>query len=237
MAAYFDAYLPGDAPRNALLKGGIVYGKGDIPVVQAGMGGKNVALPFLRAEALSVLVGANDSRYPSGADVIDLTLGFEELRAGLLWGPEHWWPLFGTPREGNMRLLVHVEQSNFRSLAKGVSRLARAFPAVHFIIDPFMTGKDGNWKAGVCLAELPNIWLTTRGLFPCGENWPKRADREAFHFVIGEVGAGRLLFASGGEAAQHTPGEWLESIQFLDEAQRKLILLENALGLIEYSPI
>ncbi len=224
MPAYFDAHLSTAATPHADLRGAIIFGE---HARQTGMS----APPFI-SRPLDLLIGPNDSRYPQDADVLDITFTGEPLRDQLLPPLTNWWPLCGVPRADGRPLVLHFKETHFGMLAKGLSRLARAFPAVRFMLDPFVPGKESNWKAGVCLAEHPNIWLTTRGLYEREDLWPRRADREAFHFVIGEVGAGRLLFASGEAAANQAPGEWLESIPFLDDAQCRLILFENAIEML-----
>src|SRR6185295_5640798 len=134
-----------------------------------------------------------DPRFPSNAGVIDLEIEQAELLAHFKQPPAHWWPLCGMARENNKPVVVHINARDYGLVAKGLSRIARAFPSASFIVDPFLCGKESRWPAGVCLADVPNIWITTRGLYSAGDQWPKRSDREAFYFVIGEVGVGKLL--------------------------------------------
>ncbi len=182
---------------------------------------------------MNCLIGASDSRFPTGADVLDLRLEISEWVRHLKEPPAHWWPLCGAARADGTQLILHLEAGEFGTLTRGLERLARAFPAVRFIVDPFVAGKLSMWRAGVCLADEPNVWLTTRGLYASEQLWPDRSEREALYFTIGEVGAGKLLFASGLAAEQLDaqaiqPAEWLERIDFLDAAQRELILRANA---------
>jgi hypothetical protein len=226
---FFDACLVADnelaTPLPEALCGAVTYGVAKF--------GATADVPILRAGGLNAVVGANDPRYPAGADVIDLQLAPDDLLRGLKLSHDRWWPLSGQPRADGKKVVVHIEAREFGSLARGMSRLARAFPAAVFVIDPFQAGKESKWQAGVCLADENNIWLTTRGLFAAVRIWPDQSEREALHFVAGEVGAGKLLFASGltpeGLSAQRpTPAEWLGSIEFLDDAQRELILWRNS---------
>jgi len=89
------------------------------------------------------------------------------------------------------------------------------------------------WQAHVRMAECANVWLTTLGLLPGPHcRWPRAADlAEALYFAIGEVGAGKLLFASGltcDALASVDPPSWLASVQTLDDPERELILSANA---------
>ena len=216
---YFDAHLIGAKTARDLC-GGIVYG---------GVRPADLQKRFLFAGELRSVIGAGDERFPRDAEVVDLNLTDDRLLEHLKQPPAHWWPLCGAARTDGRPVILHIGAPEYETLAKGISKLARAFPAARFLIDPFLCGKDSNWKAGVCLADAPNVWSTTRGLFGGANLWEKRADREAFHFVVGEVGAGKLLFASGGLESEMNPVEWLESIAFLDATQRGLILRENAI--------
>lgn len=186
----------------------------------------------LRAASLDCIVGPNDPRYPRDADVLDLRLDDAALLKNLKEPPAHWWPLCGASRDDGKPVILHLNAADFSALARGLSRLARAFPALRLIVDPFLGGKASKWQAGVCLAEESNIWLTTRGLYAAEKSWPERSEREALHFTVGEVGAGKLLFASGMTPAQLNlqgtkPAEWLKSVPFLEPAQRELILRKN----------
>lgn len=219
MGIFFDAHLTGEKTAPGLC-GGIVYG---------GTRLAHLGKEFLLAGELRSVIGAGDERFPRDAEVVDLNVADGRLLENLKQPPAHWWPLCGAARASGRPVAIHIGAPEYESLAKGISKLARAFPAARFLIDPFLSGKDANWKAGVCLADAPNIWITTRGLFGGNALWEKRADREAFHFVVGEAGAGKLLFASGGMESEMNPSEWLESIAFLDAAQRCLVLRENAI--------
>jgi len=257
---FFDAcLLPDVDPRGArpaTLCGAVLWGH--LQLVQGRDLAKTSAastfdcfdfrLPLFCAGELHHIVGENDPRFPRDADVISLSLPHDDLlrylkepqasreRKGAGMHPE-WWPLCGIPRENKKRTVIHIAAREFRSLARGLSRLARAFPNVAFLIDPFLSGKESKWEAGVCLADEPNLWITTRGLYGGDGLWPDRAEREALHFVAGEVGAGKLLFASGMNPQQLSaqtlsPSAWLKEIRFLDDAQRGLVLRQNALGML-----
>ncbi len=188
---------------------------------------------ILRVGTLNCIVGPNDPRYPHDADVIDLCIDDATIVKHLREAPAHWWPLCGSMRRDGKPLVIHINADDFGSLAKGITRLARAYPAVHFIADPFVKGKRARWQAGVCLADEPNVWITSRGLYASEQTWPDRSEREALHFTIGEVGASKLLFASGMTPAElnariEKPAHWLATISFLEPAQCPLILRENA---------
>jgi hypothetical protein len=182
----------------------------------------------LHAAPLDVLVGPNDSRYPAGEPrVIDLRITGEELLHALRLPESAWYPLLGTPRA--FRLLIHLNLPAGSRAAAGISRLARKFSNVHFIVDAFAQNAEPaeGWQSQVRLAEAENVWLTTRGL----ASWPHATAAEALYFVVGEVGAGKLLYASDGTPVQ-SPADWLRSFPILDEAQRELILHGNAAELL-----
>lgn len=224
-STFFDSHsIPdqtGDASLPADMRSALFYG-----------GNARSAKQFF-AEALNCIVGPNDPRYPRDAHVLDLRMDDAALVKNLKEPPAHWWPLCGASRDNGKPVVLHLNAADFSALARGLTRLARAFPALRLIVDPFLGGKASKWQAGVCLAEESNIWLTTRGLYAAEKAWPDRSEREALHFTIGEVGAGKLLFASGMTPAQLnaqaiSPAQWLKSIPFLDFAQRELILRQNA---------
>jgi hypothetical protein len=226
---FFDAHSKYDPADDGAL---LVESCGSLTYGHAANEAKATA-SMLRAATLNCIVGPNDSRFPAAADVLDLHIDDAALVKQLREPRAHWWPLCGSQRRDGKPVIVHVNADDFGSLAKGLTRLARAFPAVRFIADPFLKGKTANWQAGVCLADVPNVWITTRGLYASEITWPDRSEREALHFTIGEVGAGKLLFASGLSPAQvnarhEKPADWLASIAFLEPAQRELILRKNA---------
>ncbi|HLX59845.1 MAG TPA: amidohydrolase family protein [Planctomycetota bacterium] len=251
---FFDACLFDDAALRAALPEALC---GAVIWNHATSAPKAERRTILLARKLNHLVGENDPRFPRSADVISLNLPHEELlrhlkepqasrervtsrdRKGAGMAPE-WFPLCGISRENKKRTILHIAARDFRSLARGISHLARAYPNVTFLIDPFLSGKESKWEAGVCLADEANVWITTRGLYGADTLWPDRAEREALHFVVGEVGAGKLLFASGMNATQlsaqtPSPSAWLKEIAFLDAAQRELILWRNASSLFTQS--
>lgn len=182
----------------------------------------------LQAAPLDVLVGPNDSRYPPGDPrAIDLRITGEDLLRALRLPESAWYPLLGTPRA--WRLAVHLNLPAGSRAAAGVSRLARKFSNVHFIVDAFAQDAEpaDGWQSQVRLAEAENVWLTTRGL----GSWPHATAAEALYFVIGEVGAGKLLYASDDARVQGAE-DWLRSFPILDQAQRELILRANASQLL-----
>ena len=231
-----------DADRN-FFDAHLILGPEDGPTPPAGMcGGVAVGSTpnastwppsVLRAAPLDCIVGPNDARYPADADVLDVSLDGPALVKHLKEARAHWWPLCGSLRRDGKPLILYIRADDFGSVAKGITRLARAYPTVRFIVDPFPKGKDANWQAGVCLADVANIWITTRGLYASENTWPNRSEREALYFTIGEVGAGKLLFASGLTPAQmaarsENPEDWLLTVPFVEAAQRDLILRKNA---------
>lgn len=240
---FFDACSIQSA-ATALLPAGacgaLIY---DAPDAGARVTGERGAGELLFAETLRYVVGANDPRFPPHADVLHLRFDFDTLLSHLKEPPAHWWPLCGAVRENDVRpIVLHIDAREFNSLARGVTRLARAFPNIRILIEPFASGKASNWQAGVCLAEEPNIWVTTRGLFAAARAWPERSEREALYFTIGEVGAGKLLFASGLSPAELNaqtvgPAAWLEGIHFLGVAQCDLILRQNVVEALMTKPL
>jgi hypothetical protein len=228
-APFFDAHLLADAPEPRTLppSGGIVRA--------AGCGISNDAR-WHRAGVLSTILGPQDARFPADARVIDLDFPDAEWHARLHKPAAEWFPLCGAPRTDGRRPIIHLNTLDFPKLARGLVQLARRFPQTRFIVDPFMTGSDEHWRAGVCLADQPNVWATTRGLFGPHTNWKRGFYQEALYFIVGEIGAGKGLFASGlrftdwaraSELALPHPEEWLRHCKFLDEAQITLLLREN----------
>jgi hypothetical protein len=167
------------------------------------------------------------------AVVLDLQLLPGELLQRLKRPKPEWFPLLESVRL--KRQFVRFNPPPGASTVVGVKKLSEHFPNARFLIDPFQHGPPDGWQAQVRLAECDNIWLTTLGL-PAGPacRWPRFEDvSEAFHFTMGEVGASKLLFASGqdlngDEQSSGDPQKWLEEIKALDEDQRALILRLNA---------
>ena len=232
MTPYFDAHLlaaPLSAPP-AHLSGGVIFGGEAARIArQAGPG-------FMQAGALDALVGPNDARYPAAdPPVIDLQIDEAPLMKMLTLGDSAWYPLCGIPREH--ALIVRFNLAAGNRAAAGISRLARKFLRTRFLIDPFAHGFDGGgWQSQVRLAEADNIFITTLGMSPGARCcWSDSSQvSEAMYFVIGEVGAGKLLWASGDSISatpQTDPEEWLAKISFLEPAQRELILRGNAVQL------
>jgi hypothetical protein len=77
------------------------------------------------------------------------------------------------------------------------------------------------------------------GLDPfVGTLWTREAAQEALHFLIGEVGAAKLLYASGSSWDQWRRDagrpfrEWLAANPSLDAKEVEMVLLKNAAGLL-----
>lgn len=188
---------------------------------------------------LPFLIGPNDARFPSSAGgeplVLDLDLSPEEF---IQWGrrpASDWWPVLETIRARGCFLRVPLAAKG--STVSALRRLARLEPKARFVVDPFLHGPTSNWAAHVRLAETPNIFLTTLGTWPEMDGTPGAWDtgnllRTTLHFLSGEVGAGKLFFASGRKSSAAMGGAeveaWLASIEVLDEDQRRLIRIDNA---------
>jgi len=189
------------------------------------------------AEILERIVGESNARYPSRtASVIDLQLG--ERLDDALKSPSDWWPLC-YPLRNTSRLIRLVLPRGSRLVAR-VKQVVRAHPDTFFLLDPFVHGKKEGWQSHVRLGDRPNVWLTTLGLDPEGDNdWGRREAREALHFVVGEVGAAKLLYASGAswfnriENADASFRDWLAGLSLFQEREAELVLCENAWRLLQ----
>lgn len=177
---------------------------------------------------LTALVGPEDARYPAGNPGV-VALEFPEAEwLRILFLPDRDWHALagGGRRSPVLRMMLPPGPR----IAAGMSRLAKRFPHTRFLIDPFRHGPGSStgWQSQVCLAEYDNVWITTLGMvdgIACC--WPEKTlIEQALYFVIGEVGAGRLLYAGGG--AGSGAEAWLKQFAFLDDAQRALILRDNA---------
>ncbi|MFH0938969.1 MAG: hypothetical protein V1899_06790 [Planctomycetota bacterium] len=183
------------------------------------------------AESLTHIVGSSDSRFPqTDPVVIDLQLPEQELSPRLKITPLDWWPLAEACR-GKCFLRLCVAAGG--AAVAGPKKLVKAFPQTRFLIDAFRHGPASGWQAHARMAECANVWLTTLGLLPGPQScWPRTEDvAEALYFTIGEVGAGKLLFASGlswETLAAADPISWLASVQTLNNSERELILSANA---------
>ncbi|HYF52384.1 MAG TPA: hypothetical protein VEJ63_23460 [Planctomycetota bacterium] len=247
MKSFFDADIHNGAVGvfECQLAGGIVEGATFYSELASAYPTAN----WLLQEKISLLIGPNDTRFPlSSTKVVALEYGHDEWQRVLSLPDRDWHALANCGAV--LRLMLPPGP---RSTA-GVSRLAQRFPQTRFLIDPFRHGPEptAGWQSHVCLANHRNVWLTTGGLLE--ERWHDAiicsdpsgwAVHHALHFVIGEVGAGRLLFASGlsldlilcavlGErpwhdgAAHFDADAWLSRVPFLDPAQRELIRFTNA---------
>ena len=222
---FFDAHLEGSPAATGLLpaglSGAILYNAPDLPVASGRW--------FLVAGQEQI---AEVSRNPA-VKVVDLRIPPGDLLARLKRPKPEWFLLAEGVRVQKQFLRLTLPPG--ASCVVGTKKLAEHFPHTRFLLDPFLHGPGDGWQAQVRLAETENIWLTTLGLCP-GPNcrWPHSEDiDEALHFAMGEVGASRLVYASGYSAAMSEffsfdPQKWLADIKVLDEDQRALILDVNA---------
>lgn len=188
------------------------------------------------AEPLDRIVGEAHARFPSRtAAVIDLHLGSRLGEA--LAEPAEWWPLC-YPLRDTSRLLRLNLPPGAKIVAK-VKQVIRRYPETFFLFDPFVHGPAEGWQAQVRLAERANVWISTLGFSPLlRSGWGKREIREALHFTVGEVGAGRLLYASGADwlSLAEEDGaafrEWLAGQPVFDSREADLVLFENAWRLL-----
>ncbi|MCW8130329.1 MAG: hypothetical protein KIS92_08275 [Planctomycetota bacterium] len=185
------------------------------------------------AEGMDRIVGETHASFPSrSAVLVDLEMPGDDL---LLWlkSPAEWWPLCESLRNTKRYLRVRLPAGTGAvSLFKQV---VKRFRYTHFWIDPFIHGPAPGWQGHVRLAEHENVWLSTLGLFPGeGARWSAREASEAMNFLVGEVGAGRLIYASGLEWESVSLGvdkpfrEWIEQQPELEDPERPLVLNRNA---------
>ena len=232
MSQLFDAHIgitPGSSSNSAELRGAIFFPP-DAARFRAERDDQDAAGLWRHAERISNVIGVDDPRFPPTApDVIDLVVSYAELKE-LLVAPEHaWFPLLGdTPRYA-LKLNLPPNGGAIPLIKKLVWR----FPHTRFLVDPFLHGPTSSWMAQLRMAECENLFLTTLGLAPgpaC--SWPDHAlVEEACHVVSGEVGAGKLLFASGASSMKYDASiylKWLENITSFDSAQRDLVAWTNA---------
>jgi len=234
---YFDAHLVApQQPAPTLppgLAGAVLYGLG-AAAQQRACSTLQAQGPWLRAAPLNCLAGPADGRFPSDApEVIDLQLPDENSLLSRLKGPApDWWPLATGVQANGQFLRLNLPPG--ASTAACVRKLAQRFPRTRFLLDPFRHGPVPGWQAQVRLAECSNVWLTALGLLPGAAcRWEQSGGvEEAFYFTAGEVGAGRLLLATGGRwedlLSASFATEWLAGIRCLDKDQRALILELNA---------
>ncbi len=188
------------------------------------------------AESLDRIVGESHARFPSRASaVIDLQLGPRLLDA--LAKPAEWWPLC-YPLRGTSRLIRLSLPPGAHLVAK-VKQVLRRHPETFFLFDPFVHGPVEGWQAQVRMAEWANVFITTLGLSPslC-KGWREEEIGQALHFVVGEVGAARLLYASGGDWAALGERddvafrEWMAGQPVFDSREVELVFSENAWRLL-----
>lgn len=196
------------------------------------------------AENLKHIVSAHDSRFPASQPaVVTLALSDDDLMHRLRAPAADWWPLMNSLRE--RRIVLHLPLPAGSRAVVGVRKLARKFEQTKFLIDPFIHGPQDGWQAQVGLAEAENIWLTTLGMLPVENGLWKNSTSidEAMYHLVGEVGAGKLLLATGWtldderrrEDSPANPQNWLAQIRILDEDQRKIVLCDNAADLFGFS--
>jgi hypothetical protein len=228
---YFDAHLiapAGELPSPLDLSGAIIYGPHAVQAAQQ----HSFSHPsgrWLCAAPVKHLIGEADPRFPVEADLLDLSIPPADLLHRFQLPTHEWFPLFEASR--SRRRYYRFTPGANAAECSGLRRLARQFPHARLLIDPFQYGPASAWQALVRLAELDNIWLTSLGMLPgAGCVWPLPGDvADAMHFTIGEVGAGKLLLASGSAGlASADVSNWLASIPTLNTAERGLIESGNA---------
>jgi len=235
MEPYFDASLA-DGPRPAdssALIGGVLESTDPRAELQRAL----PAQRWLLQQKLNLLIGPADARYPPHApEILALEFDVEEWLRVLFLPDRDWHAL--AQSGAVLRLMLPPG----RRAAAGVSRLAQRFPQTRFLIDPFRHGPEPGegWQSQVCLANHENVWLTTLGLVESpARTWPSQpAVDEALYAVVGEVGAGKLLFASGlslDGASNFNADAWLARAPFLDLAQRELICSGNVKELFAHA--
>jgi hypothetical protein len=192
------------------------------------------------AELLERIVGETHARFPSrSATVIDLLLDDDYLDL-CLKRPAEWWPLC-YPLRNTARWIRLALPAGAPVLAR-VKQILKRYPETLFWVDPFRYGPQPGWQGHVRLAEWPNVVLTTFGLFPGFSAWTSEQAEEALTFVVGEVGAAKLLYATGGAWDDLVSGRdrgaraWLESRTRLDAQEREMVLCGNALQLFGPPP-
>jgi len=224
---FFDTQLHCDetsvSPLPSRLLGAILYGP------RAPLLAESLASPahsVHHAAPLNFIVGDSDARYPhSSPKVIELSIPEADLISKLRQPHAAWYPLAEAIRTRSQCLRLTLPFGP--NIAVGVRRLADGFRGTRFLIDPFRHGPESGWQAQVRLAECDNVWLTSLGL----RKWPRREDQEdALFFTMGEVGASKLLYASGGSLSQlqFDAEKWLSDFSCVDADQRSLILTLNA---------
>jgi hypothetical protein len=184
------------------------------------------------AETLELIVGEDHARFPSrGATVIDLCLN-EKYRDASLAHPPDWWPLCYPLRDTQRWIRLTLPPGS--QVVVRVKQILKRYPETLFWLDPFANGPQPGWQGHVRLAEWPNAVISTLGLFPGRSAWTAEQAEDALAFVVGEVGAAKLLYASGCSWSDLACGrdrparEWLESTPRLDDRERDLVLTENA---------
>jgi hypothetical protein len=188
------------------------------------------------AESLERIVGEAHACFPSRtAAMIDLHLGSRLLEG--LEKPAEWWPLC-YPLRCTSRLIRLNLPPGAKIVAK-VKQVLRRHPETFFLFEPFVHGPVEGWQAHVRMAERANVWISTLGFSShLHAGWGEREIREALHFVVGEVGAARLLYASGMDWFRFANGEdaefreWLGEQSIFAPREADLVLFENAWRLL-----
>lgn len=185
---------------------------------------------WLHAEGVAQLIGPDDPRFPqTHPDVLDLAVSDAELHRLLQLPDRAWFPLLKASH-GRCGLRLNLPPNG--GAIPLIKKLVRGFPETLFLVDAFRHGPRSGWVPQVRLAENENVRVTTQGLAPGDAcTWPDPSDvAAAFYYVSGEVGVGKLIFASGAtpqQLAKLDYKNWLSSIPCLDEAQRELIAFRN----------
>jgi len=188
---------------------------------------------WAHAEILDRVVGQAHAVFPTqSAQVVDLHLA-PDLFDEFLKRPREWWPVCDALRNSKRALRLKLPPG--QGCAAGIKQVVKHFFDTYFWIDPFVFGPVDGWQAQVRLATQVNVSVTTLGLFP-GPNglWSEDQAQEALHYLVGEVGAARLLFASGEPWAGYLGGqsvakrEWLEKSGAFDSRELELVFQLNA---------
>jgi hypothetical protein len=185
------------------------------------------------AEPLDRVVGQAHAVFPTqSAQVVELQLA-QDLFDEFLKRPREWWPVCDALR--NSKRVLKLKLPPGQGCAAGIKQVVKHFFDTHFWIDPFVHGPVDGWQAQVRLATQVNLSVSTLGLFPGPESlWDEAKAREALHFLVGEVGAARLLFASGESWAGYLGGKssakraWLEQSGEFDNREMELVFQLNA---------
>ncbi|MCZ7648834.1 MAG: hypothetical protein M5U26_26850 [Planctomycetota bacterium] len=198
-------------------------------------------LRWRHAERLDRVAGEAHASFPSRSTfLVDLDLDLHDLQ-GYLKRPEEWWPVCHALR--GTRRMLRLKLPPGTQFVAGAKQVVRRYLDTRFWLDPFAFGPLEGWQAHVRLAENENVYLTTLGLFDASKGWTEDLRREALHFLIGEVGAATLLYASGLDwdgllsGAGDAGRAWLRACGVMDEDEAAMVLADNARGLMGESDL